>query len=158
MIGLLVALSLCGDRPLDTKPLDKQTPCELGMLGAFQHGAWDGICWRDGNLSGFDHELCRAWWHRDQPIEVEIERTVESASIIITHNVVGGGRSCSDLAHVSLRTLRDRQRSMLVLQSLKRSISKVAARCNLPSPAAALKLTEIKAVLKDTDDLQKLDF
>jgi hypothetical protein len=51
---------------------------DLNVPGTFQHGQWQGRCFRDGFLSGMDHELCRGW--TAGPVVIRFERTAEDLS------------------------------------------------------------------------------
>lgn len=52
---------------------------DLRVPGTFQHGQWQGRCFRDGYLSGMDHELCRGW--TNGPVAMHFERTAEAMRV-----------------------------------------------------------------------------
>lgn len=127
-------------------------PVDAGMIGAFRHGAWDCICWRDGNLSGFSQELCRAWWHRNGPVAVELERTVRALEI----SVSSPRCAAVDVRLTPTSTFKGRRRTALVAAAIRRIVARRARRCHSTGQTLPLSVNDIAAVLTETDGLVRL--
>lgn len=141
---MLLALLLGLAGPQQDETVDLRVP------GTFQHGQWQGRCFRDGFLSGMDHELCRGW--TSGPVAIHFERTAEAMRVSVTVKACPrySGREVALLA----RVMTGKRRADDMAAMLGRMVHVMISACRSKYPAPAMDMGALAAVLTETDGLE----
>jgi hypothetical protein len=123
---------------------------DLSVPGTFQHGAWQGRCFRDGFLSGMDHELCRGW--TQGPVAIHFERTAEAVRFSVT--VKGCPRYSGREVTVKSDDLTRPRRAGENAEMLGRIVPIVLSACRSKYAAPVVDVAALAAVLTETDGLE----
>lgn len=141
---MLLALLLGLAGPQQDETVDLRVP------GTFQHGAWQGRCFRDGFLSGMDHEMCRGW--TSGPVAIHFERTALGMRIWLTV------RRCPAYSgrDVTLPAARldGAHRAEDIVGALGRMMRVTLSTCRSKYPAPVVDQALLAAVLTETDGLE----
>jgi hypothetical protein len=122
---------------------------DLQVPGTFQHGAWQGRCFRDGFLSGMDHELCRGW--TSGPVAIHFERTAEAMHITVE---VSGCSASNQVTMLPESTLASADRNRTVAAVLRMVVRDAVKACRSGLKAPGVDLRTLAAVLTETDGLE----
>lgn len=123
---------------------------DLRMPGTFQHGQWQGRCFRDGYLSGMDHELCRGW--TNGPVSMWFERTAEDMRFWLT--VKGFTRQTGSQVEMQASSLEDSHRAENIAAVLRRVLPMSLSACHSKHAAPVVDVAALAEVLTETDGLE----
>jgi hypothetical protein len=140
LLGLLLALA----------GVQQDESVDLRVPGTFRHGAWQGRCFRDGFLSGMDHELCRGW--TGGPVAIHFERTAEAMRVSV--EVKGCAAYSGREVTLPASTLASPRRSDQIAAALGRMVRITLGTCRSKLVAPVLDAHTLAAVLTETDGLE----
>lgn len=122
---------------------------DLRVPGTFRHGAWQGRCFRDGFLSGMDHELCRGW--TGGPVAIHFERTAEAMRVSVE---VKGCEALSEPAVLPESTLARADRVATIAVLLRMVVRARLSACGSRLTVPGVDMRALAAVLTGTDGLE----
>ena len=124
-----------------------------GPAGSFQHGQWQGECFRDGTLRGMDDEFCRARWTGN--IDVSFKRDADRLELVISSKNSADQR-CAASAVFPASALIGRGREKRLINAIASRARGIARRCGGPARTAPISESNLRATLIETDDLTHL--
>lgn len=127
---------------------------ESEPIGAFHHGPWEGACFRDGFLAGRDDEVCRATW--SGRVYVMFNRDADGLTLYISATS-STGRQCAKPLSFSPGVLAQRGRTTRVALALDAGLRAVAKQCAVRTRSPTTSVSDLQAMLRETDGLIHLD-
>lgn len=121
-------------------------------IGVFHHGRWRGQCYRDGFLSGLDHELCTATLSGG--VEVRLQRDADKLLIAALLPDCAGRQNPTS---ISSKSLSRPDRTRRVSRAIEDRIGNALKQCHGRTSAPSLSKRDLEATLKQTDGLIHLD-
>ena len=118
-------------------------------IGVFHHGQWRGQCYRDGFLSGLDHEFCAATLSGD--LKVRLERDADKLVILVPSTGCKGGWRPKVILSQDLSRTDRTARVLLAIQG------HIASQCPGRDATPSLSKRDLEATLKETDGLIHLE-